>query len=95
MVYRTMTISLPPEIEGPLSAQARRCGTTPESLALETLRKAFAVRDTDESAAQERTMYDRLASYIGVAEGTGESASANCGELFTDYLVEKKRRGHL
>ena len=31
------TITLPPEIAGPLSDEARRRGTTPEVLALETL----------------------------------------------------------
>ncbi len=34
-------ISLPPEIEGPLAEHARRQGTTPEMLAIESLRKMF------------------------------------------------------
>lgn len=90
-----MTITLPPEIEAPLSEQARQYGTTPESLAVETLRKAFATQKIEEPQAHERTLYDRLSPYIGAVEGTGESFSENCGERFTDYLVEKKQRGHL
>jgi hypothetical protein len=36
-----ITISLPSDIEGPLTAEAQRQGTTPELLALESLRKLF------------------------------------------------------
>lgn len=89
-----MTISLPPEIEGPLSEHARQRGTTPESLALETLRTAFATT-TSPSSPEDRTLYDRLAPYVGAVSGSGEASSENCGEHFTDYLVEKRRRGHL
>jgi hypothetical protein len=35
------TITLPADIEGPLTEEARRRGTTPEGLALETLRLRF------------------------------------------------------
>lgn len=90
-----MNITLPPEIEGPLAEQARQCGTTPESLAVETLRRAFVPPGAEEPPASERTLHDRLVSYIGAIEGTGENLSENCGDQFTDYLVEKKQRGHL
>lgn len=36
------TITLPPEIEGPLREEARRRGTSPELLALDALRVRFA-----------------------------------------------------
>jgi hypothetical protein len=88
-----MTITLPPEIEAPLAEQARQRGTTPESLAVETLRQAF--QKPAEEPPPGGTLYDALKDYSGVVEGTGESFSENCGERFTDYLVEKKRRGHL
>lgn len=97
-----MTITLPPEIEGPLAEQARQQGTTAESLAVETLRKAFQQLPDELSPGESldepppsESLYDALKDYIGVVEGTGESFSENCGERFTDYLVEKKRRGHL
>lgn len=90
-----MTITLPPEIEGPLAEQARLRGTTPESLVVETLRKAFVAAEAEQASPQEGTLYDRLVGYIGTVEGTGETNSQNCGERFTEYLLEKKRRGHL
>jgi hypothetical protein len=90
-----MTITLPPEIEGALSEQAKIQGTTPESLAVETLRKALLTSGEPRTPAADRSLYDRLAPYIGAVQGTGESFSENCGERFTDYLLEKKQRGHL
>ena len=47
-----MIISLPPEIEGPLTEEAQRRGTTPESLVLDSLRTLFvpgpsSLRKTD------------------------------------------------
>ena len=36
------SITLPPEIEGPLREEARRRGTSPELLALDALRVRFA-----------------------------------------------------
>ena len=85
------TITLPPEIEAPLADAARKKGMTPESLAVETLRQHFSPSDPD----QTETLYDYLAGYIGAVEGTGEALSENCGEKFTDWLVEKRKAGRL
>lgn len=40
---QTMVITLPPQIEVALSAQAQRRGVTPEELALEVLRRQLVV----------------------------------------------------
>lgn len=88
-----MTISVPPEIEGPLADQAKLQGMAPEALAVETLRKAFPALP-DEPVPGE-TLYDAIKDFIGVVEGTGESLPQDCGDRFTEYLLDKKRRGHL
>jgi hypothetical protein len=90
-----MTITLPPEIEGPLAEQARLHGTTPEALAVETLRSAFVAAQGSAAPVQGESLYDHLKDYIGVVSGSGESFSENCGEKFMEGLLEKKRRGHL
>lgn len=89
-----MTITLPPEIEGPLAEEARRQGTTAESLAVEALRKAFSPIETEQPQPGE-TLYDRLAGFIGIVESGDGTLSQNCGEKFTEGLLEKRRQGHL
>lgn len=54
-----MTITLPPEIEGPLAEEARRQGTTAESLAVEALRKAFVIA---EPPAEAQSLYEYLST---------------------------------
>lgn len=88
-----MTITLPPEIEGPLTEEARRQGTTAESLALESLRKTFVPIEV-EQADPEESLYDRLAGFIGIVESGDGTLSQNCGERFTEGLLEKRRQGH-
>jgi hypothetical protein len=92
-----MTITLPPEIEGPLAEQARLHGTTPEALAVESLRRLFngAPASVSVPPPEGESMYDHLKDYIGIVSGTGESFSENCGNRFTEGLLEKKRHGHL
>jgi hypothetical protein len=53
-----MTISLPPDIEDALAEEAHRLGTTPELLALHSLRKLFvSTPDMDSSPSQEMTLF--------------------------------------
>lgn len=86
-----LTISLPPDIEESLIEEARRQGTSPERLALESLRKLFTpVPPTGEGA----TLFDFLDGYIGTVEGSTEAFSENCGQHFADDLEERQRRGH-
>lgn len=85
------TILLPPEIERPLVEAASRLGTTPEQLAVETLRERFAPGQ-DESAREGEMLSDFLAEYVGVIDGSSEAYSERCGERFADGLIEPKRR---
>ena len=84
------TITLPPDIEAPLVEEARRQGTTPEQLAIDSLRKLFF-----SEPSMEESLFDFLAGYIGTLSGTTEALSENCGQRFADGLIEKQQRGHL
>jgi hypothetical protein len=70
-------ITLLPEIEGPPAEEARKRGTTPELLAVDSLRQIFV------------TLFDFLAGYIGTVNGTVEALSENCGQRFAQGLIEK------
>lgn len=91
-----LTISLPPDIEGPLTSEAQRQGTTPELLALDSLRKLFVpASSSEELGGEEATLFDFLAGHIGTVEGSTEAFSANCGQRFAEGMAEKKQRGRL
>ena len=87
------TITLPTEIEIPLEEEARRQGTTPERLAIDTLRLRFA-RPADPSSEKppEPSLADFLLGYAGVVEGSSEPLSERCGERFAQGLAEEKPR---
>lgn len=89
------TITLPPEIEGPLAEEARKQGTTPELLAVDCLRKLFTPSPTAGTPAEGETLFDFLSGYVGTVSGTTEALSENCGQRFTQGLVEKQQRGRL
>jgi hypothetical protein len=89
------TITLPPEVEGPLIEEARRKGTTPELLAVDCLRKLFTPSPTTGTSAEGETLFDFLAGYAGTVSGTTEPLSENCGQRFAQGLVEKQQRGHV
>jgi hypothetical protein len=89
------TITLPPEVEGPLMEEARRKGTTPELLAVDCLRQLFTPSPTTETLAEGETLFDFLTGYAGTVSGTTEALSENCGQHFGQGLVDKQRRGHV
>jgi hypothetical protein len=88
------TITLPPDLEERLAEEARRQGTSPERLALDSLRKLFVPVASDGTGSSE-TLWDFLSGYIGTVSGTAEALSENCGQRFADGLVEKQQQGHL
>jgi hypothetical protein len=91
-----ITISLPPDIEGPLTKEAQRRGTTPELLVLDSLRTLFVPAPAaEEPTGGDATLADFLAGYIGTVEGVKEAFSDNCGQRFTEGLAEKQQRGRL
>ncbi|TMA61176.1 MAG: hypothetical protein E6J80_00850 [Deltaproteobacteria bacterium] len=89
------TIVLPPEIEEPLAEEARKQGTTPELLAVDCLRKLFTPAPTIGKPADGETLFDFLSDYVGTVKGTTEALSENCGQRFTQGLIEKQQRGRV
>ena len=96
-----MTITLTPDIESALVEQAKEHGTTPEQLALESLRERF-VTPSEQSAPTDgaETLYDRLKDHIGVINSGehvpgGARMSEETGKKFAAGMVEKRRRGRL
>ena len=96
-----MTITLTPDIEHALVDQARKQRTTPEQLALESLRERF-VAPVEEGAPTDgaETLADYLADHIGVIHSSehvpgGARMSEDTGKKFAEGMVEKRRRGKL
>ena len=101
-----ITITLPSETESALLDEARRLGTTAESLAVEILRERLvhppSPTNDVPSAADEKELSaaDFFAGYFGnvdSSEETGQKSysSVDTGKKFTEIVVEKHRRGKL
>ena len=96
-----MTITLTPDIENALVEQAKEHGTTPEQLALESLRERF-VEPCEEGAPTSgaETLADYLADHIGVIHSSehipgGARMSEDTGKKFAEGMIEKRKRGKL
>lgn len=96
-----MILTLTPDIERALIEQARRQGTTPERLVLETLHRQF-VRPAGAEHPPEagETLADFLDGAIGVLHSGeyvpgGAGMSAEAGDTFVVALIEKRRQGRL
>ena len=96
-----MTITLTPEIESALTQCATREGTTPEQLALETLRKRLASFLIAKAPADEKlTLYDLIKDHIGVIDSSeyvpgGARMSENTGKKFAAGMRRKREQGRL
>ena len=89
-----MTITIPAEIEGPLTEEARQRGTTPERLALDTLRLRFTSPPASPSGEPgSSSLADFLAGHVGLVDGSTEPFSEHCGERLAAGLVEEERLG--
>jgi hypothetical protein len=84
------TITLPPEVVGPLAEEARRRGTTPELLAIDYLRERFVASSPDVEAGADATLYDFLSGYIGAINGSTEALSEETARRFVEGLIELK-----
>lgn len=85
------TITLPPEIEEPLLEQAKQRGTTPERLALDSLRETFAPAAPDASSRPPlpddltpRDAWEELVLGIGQDCGVSLSDEAVSRESYYD-----------
>jgi hypothetical protein len=101
-----MKITVPPDIERSLTARANQLGTTPELLALDSLRERFP--PPSESAAAEeaperkapQNLADFLRGYVGVLHSSelvagGAGMSEDAREKFAAGLLKKRRAGRL
>lgn len=86
------TITLPPEIDQILKEAAREQGTTPEKLAIDSLRALFAPSQAKSASPQNRNLLDFLDGFVGTVDGTTEALSENCGERFTQIIDATKQR---
>ena len=86
-----ITITLPLEVEGQLLKEARKQGTTPELLALDCLRERFVPGRKQAPRNEEPSLFDFLSEHIGVIDGTTEALSENCGQRFSEGLLEQQR----
>jgi hypothetical protein len=96
-----MIITLTSDIEQALREQAQKKGTTPELLALESLREHFvAPVESPISGEDGATLVDFLSGHIGVIRSSehvpgGARMSENSSSKFAAGMAEKRRRGHL
>ena len=87
-----ITITLPLEVEGQLLKEARQQGTTPELLALDCLRERFTPGKKQAPGDTGLSLFDFLSDHIGMIDGTTEALSENCGQRFSDGLLERRER---
>jgi hypothetical protein len=93
-----MIITLTPDIEQALAAEARKLGRTPEQLALDSLRERFLAPESDMSPAQEpATLADFLRGHLGVLHSSehvpsGARLSENSGRKFAAGLAAQHQQ---
>jgi len=96
-----MEITLTDDIEKALVIRAKERGTTPEQLALETLRQQFVPPSPRENSANgQGTLADILSDSIGVLHShehvpEGARLSDSTDDAFVKLLAEKRRQGRL
>lgn len=94
----TMTIPMTPELRQALGRAAKEQGTTPETVAYQTLRERLVADDPQTGAIGPRTLADRLAPYIGVLDsGETTPGGARMSKRRADYgkmLLQRHREGY-
>ena len=93
-----MNIPLTPDIERALAEQARRLGTTPERLAIDSLREQF-VTTTRPLTERVDTLADFLHEHVGILSSGdhvpgGARMSEGTGQKFAAGLMERDSRGN-
>lgn len=99
-----MKITVPPDLERALAARAQQIGTTPELLALDSLRERFAPAEAEEAdeanVDTQRTLADLLKGSVGVLHSSeqvpgGAAMSEDTGKKFAVGLLKKRKVGRL
>ena len=92
-----MKIDLTPDIEKALAQKAKKNGTTPEKLALDTLRERFlSPADDTISTEGDESLADFLGDHIGVISSSefiagGAHLSESTGKKFVAGLLKKRQ----
>jgi len=93
-----MIIQLTPDVEQALAEAARNLGTTPEQLALDSLRERFVDREAPPYPAREpETLADFLREHLGVLHSSehvpgGARMSEAIGKKFTAGLLAQRQQ---
>jgi hypothetical protein len=93
-----MIITLTPDIEQALAAEAHKLGRTPEQLALDSLRERFLSPDGDLSPKGEQaTLADFLRGHLGVLHSSeyvpgGARLSEHSGRKFAAGLAAPRHQ---
>ena len=93
-----MIITLTPDIEQALAAEARKLGRTPEQLALDSLRERFLSPESDLSLGREQaTLADFLHGHLGVLHSSehvpgGARLSEESGRKFAAALITQRQQ---
>ena len=93
-----MIITLTPDIEQALTAEARQRGLTPEQLALDSLRARFLFPESERSpAAAQETLADFLCGHVGVLHSSeyvpgGARLSEDSGRKFAAGLTAQRQQ---
>ncbi len=93
-----MIITLTPDLERALIEQAHKLGTTPEQLALDSLRAHFAQAASRESPSKGRgTLADFFQGHIGILHSSdyipgGARMSENSGKKFAAGLLKQREQ---
>jgi hypothetical protein len=85
------SLELPDPVFDALAQAATASGTTPVGWIAAHLPPVPTPKSNES-----KSLAEVMAGHIGtVHSGGNEALSQNCGELFTDYLVQKRREGRL
>lgn len=93
-----MIITLTPDIEQALAAEAHKLGRTPEQLALDSLRERFLSPGRDLSLRGEQvTLADFLYSHLGILHSSehvpgGARLSEESGRKFAAALITQRQQ---
>jgi hypothetical protein len=93
-----MSITLTPDIEQALAAEAYRLGCTPAQVALDSLRERFLSPESDLSPRGEQaTLADFLRGHLGVLHSSesvpgGAHLSEDSGRKFTAALITQRHQ---
>ncbi len=93
-----MLITLTPDIEQALAAEARKLGLTPEQLALDSLRERFLSPENERSPVSEQgTLADFLCGHVGILHSSeyvpgGARLSEDSGRKFAAGLIAQRQQ---